>query len=80
MGLNLSLRSFLKIMSIDALRVTWDRCDRCGGDLPLVDGDNGSSDLPESITGGECPGYVSPNGHCGCYDDATLETWLEALK
>ena len=61
-----------------ARELTWGRCDCCGGSLPLIDGDN-DCDAP-SHTGGECPGYVSPEGNCGCYDDAELAEWVEGLE
>lgn len=57
-------------------RITWDRCACCGGNLPLVDGDNDSPDLPHSRTKGTCPGYVTDGGRCGCYSDDAIREWL----
>jgi hypothetical protein len=47
----------------------WVRCDRCGGDLPAVGGDNDHPDLPHDLPyGGDCPGHVGDDGLCGAYD------------
>jgi hypothetical protein len=67
-------------VSADASRISWDTCDCCGGSLPLYDGDNGAAELPESPTGGECPGAVTPGGNCGAYDDAALADWLAEME
>lgn len=48
-------------------RLSWGRCDCCGGALPLIDGDNDSVLLPELDSGGDCPGYVTDDGLCGAY-------------
>lgn len=53
--------------------LTWGTCGRCGGHLPLI-GDDNDCGAP-SPTGGECPGHVTRNGNCGCYDDDTLADW-----
>ena len=57
-------------------RITWERCSCCGGYLPCVDGDNGSTLLPKSRTGGSCPGHVTQKGHCGAYSDTAIADWL----
>jgi hypothetical protein len=63
------------MVSIEGL--TWGVCDRCGGNLPLIDGDNDCS--APSVTRGECPGYVTAGGNCGCYDDDDLAVWVVGL-
>lgn len=56
---------------------SWGTCDGCGGDLPMIDGDNGHRDLPPSqTTDGDCPGRRSGR-YCGCYSAKTVDAWLE---
>lgn len=54
------------------LGASWGICHSCGGDLPLIDGDNDHPDLPRSRRHGECPGRQTPGGRCGCYADCDL--------
>lgn len=50
------------------INLQWGTCDCCGGDLPLVDGDNDSTLLPSRLrSGGECPGYMA-EALCGAYE------------
>jgi hypothetical protein len=58
-----------------ANHVTWDKCSRCGGDLPMLNGNNGHPDLPTAKD--DCPGRQTPQGNCGVYSDATLAEWLD---
>lgn len=49
-------------------RLSWGTCDQCGGDLPLIDGDNDSPLLPQRLRhGGDCRGYVAADNICGAY-------------
>lgn len=57
--------------------VQWERCDRCGGDLPCLLGNNGHPALPNGRHGGECPGYVTGDGNCGAYEGVDLDAWLD---
>jgi len=51
------------------MTLDWRRCDRCGGQLPCIDGDNGARWLPQRLWhGGDCPGHVTVEGTCGAYD------------
>ena len=49
-------------------KLTWGRCHCCGGEVPMIDGDNAHDDLPKRLAfGGECPGYAM-DGICGAYE------------
>lgn len=50
-------------------KLTWGRCDCCGGELPVIDEDNGSGLLPRRLKhGGECPGHTATEMLCGAYE------------
>jgi hypothetical protein len=51
----------------------WDRCARCGGDLPTIRGNNDHPALPNLEGGGECPGSITEDGLCGAYRGWTQE-------
>jgi hypothetical protein len=60
------------------VRAAWATCDRCGGDLPVIDGDNAHVDLPRSRRSGDCVGHTTRLGRCGAYADCDLIRFARA--
>lgn len=55
-------------------QLEWLRCDRCRGDLPVIDGDNAHDSLPKGLKyQGDCPGSVTDHHICGAYEGWSFE-------